>query len=164
MKFLADMGISPKTVAFLQSLGHDAEHLHHQGLDRLPDSSILEKARREARVLLTHDLDFGELIAASGTLSPSVIIFRLRNMRPERVNRYLQEIIPSTKWRSKKALSSACPKDRFACARFLSKLAYRNIEQNETWSKMSSCSTSFIPIQTSITMRARPPAPGSAPA
>ena len=93
MKFLADMGISPKTVAFLQSLGHDAEHLHHQGLDRLPDSSILEKPRREARVLLTHDIDFGELIAASGTLLPSVIIFRLRNMHPERVNRYLQEIV-----------------------------------------------------------------------
>jgi len=79
MKFLADMGISPKTVAFLQSLGHDALHLHTQGLDRSSDSSILEKARNEQRVLLTHDLDFGELIAAGGTKLPSVVIFRLRN-------------------------------------------------------------------------------------
>ncbi len=45
MKFLADMGISPKTVAFLQGLGHAAEHLHHQDLDRLPDSAILDKAK-----------------------------------------------------------------------------------------------------------------------
>ena len=93
MKFLADMGISPKTVAFLQALGHSAEHLHHQDLDRLPDSAILDKARSEGRILLTHDLDFGELLAASGTRLPSVIIFRLRNMHPERVNRYLRVII-----------------------------------------------------------------------
>ena len=35
MRFLADMGISPATVAFLVDLGHDAVHLHDQGLDRL---------------------------------------------------------------------------------------------------------------------------------
>jgi predicted nuclease of predicted toxin-antitoxin system len=93
MKFLADMGISPGTIAFLRSLGHDAIHLNEQGLDRMPDSEILEKARHEHRVLLTHDLDFGELVAASGYRLPSVIIFRLRNMRPENVNRYLKHII-----------------------------------------------------------------------
>jgi hypothetical protein len=27
MRFLADMGISPQTVAFLSDLGHDAVHL-----------------------------------------------------------------------------------------------------------------------------------------
>ena len=71
----------------------DALHLHDQRLDRLPDPAILEKARHEKRILLTHDLDFGELVAASGAKLPSVIIFRLRNMRPEQVNRCLQGII-----------------------------------------------------------------------
>lgn len=93
MKFLVDMSISPKTAVFLQSLRYDAVHLHNQGLDRLPDPAILEKARNEKRVLLTHDLDFGELLAISGTKLPSVVIFRLRNMHPERVNRYLREVI-----------------------------------------------------------------------
>jgi predicted nuclease of predicted toxin-antitoxin system len=93
MRFLADMGISPYSVAFLQGLGYDAVHLHAQGLDRLGDPAILEKAREESRVLLTHDLDFGELIAASGARLPSVVIFRLRNMRPETVNQYTQGII-----------------------------------------------------------------------
>jgi predicted nuclease of predicted toxin-antitoxin system len=87
------MGISPGTVSFLRDLGHDAVHLHALGLDRLPDSDILEKAQEEQRVLLTHDLDFGELIAASGAKLPSTIIFRLRVMRPERVNHHLQSII-----------------------------------------------------------------------
>jgi len=93
MRFLADMGISPKTVTFLRGLGHDALHLHEESLDRLEDSAILVKAREEARVLLTHDLDFGDLIAASGAQLPSIIVFRLRDMRPENVNRYLQNII-----------------------------------------------------------------------
>ena len=93
MKFLADMGISPKTAAFLRSLGHDAVHLHEQGLHGLEDRAILTKAREEGRILLTHDLDFGELIAVSGAMLLGVVVFRLRNMRPERVSRYLEETI-----------------------------------------------------------------------
>lgn len=93
MKFLLDMGISPKSADFLRRLGYDTVHLLDEGLGRLPDPEILEKARFEERILLTHDLGFGELVAASGTQLPSVIIFRLNNMKPERVNRYLHEII-----------------------------------------------------------------------
>lgn len=33
MKFLADMGISPKTVSSLSDLGYDAVHLRDEGLD-----------------------------------------------------------------------------------------------------------------------------------
>jgi predicted nuclease of predicted toxin-antitoxin system len=54
---------------------------------------ILEKARKEGHILLTHDLDFGDLLAASGADLPSVVIFRLRNMHPENVNRHLLKII-----------------------------------------------------------------------
>jgi predicted nuclease of predicted toxin-antitoxin system len=94
VKFLADMGISPKTTAFLHALGHNAAHLADQGLERLPDHDIVAKARQEGRILLVHDLGFGELLAASGATLPSVITFRLRNMHPERVNRALEHILP----------------------------------------------------------------------
>ena len=93
MKFLADMGISPKTVAFLRGLGHDAVHLSDQGLERLSDPGIVEKARHEGRIVLVHDLGFGEVVAASGATLPSVITFRLRNMHPDRVNGALQSVI-----------------------------------------------------------------------
>ena len=92
MKFRADMG-TPRTVAFLRDLGHDAVHLHEQSLGRLSDPSILRKARDEGRVLLTHDLDFGELMAASGANLPSVVILRLRDMRPAGVNAHLREVV-----------------------------------------------------------------------
>jgi predicted nuclease of predicted toxin-antitoxin system len=93
MKFLADMGISPRVVEELRKQEHDANHLIEEGLNRLPDSEILQKARRENRVLLTHDLDFGELLAASGGELPSVIIFRLKDMRAPNVSKHLFSII-----------------------------------------------------------------------
>jgi len=87
MKFLADMGISPKTVAFLKELGYEAVHAHSLGIDKWTDQDILEKAHKEKYILLTHDLDFGELLAASGGRFPSV------NMHPEQANRNLKAVI-----------------------------------------------------------------------
>ena len=93
MRFLADMGISPRVVEELRLKGHDATHLLDEGLYRMSDGEILEKARLEKYILLTHDLDFGELLAASGGNLPSVIIFRLNDMRASNINRHLFSII-----------------------------------------------------------------------
>ena len=93
MKFLADMGLARSTVAFLRAQGHDAVHLRDQGLQRLEDEEIIEKARAEGRVILTHDLDFGRIIAVSRASVPSVVTFRLNDMRPAQVNRYLAEVL-----------------------------------------------------------------------
>ena len=95
MRFLLDMGISPGVAGSLHSLGHDAEHLHDLGLDTLPDAEILAKALREGAVLVTHDLDFSHLLAASGAMLPSVILFRLRDMRPPNVVARLRAVIGS---------------------------------------------------------------------
>lgn len=93
MKFLADMGISPATVRFLRSLGYDAVHLVEEGLFRLSDADILQKACHEGRVLLTSDLGFGELMVSARASMPSVIIFRLSDMRPQSVNAHLLALL-----------------------------------------------------------------------
>jgi len=93
MKFLADMGISPRVVVTLRQQGHDALHLQEQDLGHIPDPEILAKARAEGRILLTHDLDFGELLAASGGVLPSVVIFRLKDMRAPNVSFHLSSIL-----------------------------------------------------------------------
>jgi predicted nuclease of predicted toxin-antitoxin system len=93
MRFLADMGLARSTVAFLRARGHDAVHLRDQGLQRLSDDEIVEKAVAEGRVILTHDLDFGRIVAVSGAIVPSVITFRLQDMRPAQVNRYLAGVL-----------------------------------------------------------------------
>ena len=93
MRFLADMGISQKTVAWLVSKGHEAVHLRTLGLQRLPDSQIVEKARSEQRIVLTLDLDFGYLMAVSGEHLPSVIIFRVSDERSEFVTERLSDVL-----------------------------------------------------------------------
>lgn len=86
MRLLADMGISIATVHALRAAGHDATHLHEEGLQQLADEDILEKARREQRIVLTCDLDFGDLLAASSAALPSVVLFRLSNYTPAYLN------------------------------------------------------------------------------
>ena len=93
LKFLADMGIARHTVHFLRDSGYDAVHLRDQGLQRLGDEMIIEKARREQRVIITHDLDFGRFVALGRTSLPSVITFRLSDMRPESVERSLIQVV-----------------------------------------------------------------------
>ena len=93
MKFLADMGISPVTVQFLREQGYDAVHLSDFRLHRLPDPEIIAKARKENRIILTHDLDFGLLMASSKSSLPSVVLFRLADMRPANVNLFMTHIL-----------------------------------------------------------------------
>ena len=93
MRFLADMGISPHVVEELRQRGRDAVHLQGQGLGTMTDPEILRKAREEERILLTHDLGFGELLAASGGSLPRLIIFRLKDMRAPNVSLHLFNIL-----------------------------------------------------------------------
>lgn len=93
MRFLADMGIAMRTVQWLRHAGHDAVHLREQGLKRLPDGQIIDKARTEERIVLTMDLEFGYLLAVSGGNLPSVILFRLSNEHPDAVNARLADVL-----------------------------------------------------------------------
>jgi predicted nuclease of predicted toxin-antitoxin system len=93
MKFLADMGISPRTVSWLKSAGYDAIHLVEQRLEKLPDDEILIKARDEERIILTVDLDFAQLLAIGRVSLPSVILFRLGNESYEVINHFLAEVL-----------------------------------------------------------------------
>lgn len=61
------MGISPVTVAWLNQQGHDAKHLSEERLHKLSDREIFDKAGREKRIVLTTDLDFGEIAVSASS-------------------------------------------------------------------------------------------------
>jgi len=63
VRFLADAGISPKTVEFLRANGHDVVHVRDLAMQRASDPQVIDRARTDSRVVRTFDLDFGELIA-----------------------------------------------------------------------------------------------------
>lgn len=93
MRFLADMGVDLRIVTWLCAQGHDAVHLREQGLQRSPDADVFAKAIAEDRIVLTFDLDFGEILALSGDAVVSVILFRLNNTRTPFVQQRLAAVL-----------------------------------------------------------------------
>lgn len=93
MDVLADMGVSQRTVQWLAASGHNVAHVRDQGMQTARDSEIIGEARREGRVVITFDLDFGDIMAASGDNLPSVIILRLENETPAHVNARLAQVL-----------------------------------------------------------------------
>ena len=93
MRFLADAGISPNTVDFLRRSGHEAVHVRELGMQRAPDRLLVEMAQAEDRILLTFDLDFGEILALGVVARPSVVLFRLSDERADSVNRRLEGVL-----------------------------------------------------------------------
>ena len=62
-------------------------------MQRAADRELIRLAQVEQRVLLTFDLDFGEILALGVADRPSVIIFRLANERADSVNQRLEVIL-----------------------------------------------------------------------
>lgn len=76
MRFLLDMGISPKVAVWLREQGHLAEHI--RDIDpRAFDEELVALATSSQAVILTSDRDFGALLAKANLTNPSVILFRL---------------------------------------------------------------------------------------
>ena len=96
MNFVADAGISARTVEFLREQGHDVVHVRDIGMQRAKDSEILELARSQDRIVLTFDLDFGDLLALGLSDKPSTIIFRLDDETAESVNTNLLTVLAQT--------------------------------------------------------------------
>ncbi len=79
MRFLADMGVSRRVVNWLNEQGHEAAHLLERGLQSLTDEEVFGIAISEGRVVLTFDLDFGEIVAHQQGRNHGVILFRLND-------------------------------------------------------------------------------------
>jgi predicted nuclease of predicted toxin-antitoxin system len=65
------MCVSATVVRELRKMGHDAVHLEELGLRTLPDADIFRMGQEEGRIVLTFDLDFADIAAATKASSPS---------------------------------------------------------------------------------------------
>jgi predicted nuclease of predicted toxin-antitoxin system len=79
MKFLLNMNMPRELCRFLNNQGHDCRHSGNIGLAKARDAEIIKEAELFEEIIITHDLDYGNLLAFSGESSPSVIIFRLKD-------------------------------------------------------------------------------------
>jgi len=85
MKILVDMNLSPEWVPVLKGKGWEAIHWSRIGDPGAPDEEILGWAKSNAHLVLTHDLDFGAILAATGGKSPSVIQLRMQDINPQHI-------------------------------------------------------------------------------
>ena len=94
-RFLANENFPAEMVRWLRAEGHEVAHAaeSYVGAD---DRELLAVAQKEARIVLTFDQDFGELVfhqhrpAAAG-----VVLFRLRRQSPEVVMPFLRSFFLS---------------------------------------------------------------------
>jgi predicted nuclease of predicted toxin-antitoxin system len=76
MKFLADAHISVEMIQMLLALGHDC--LDSSTIPaRMPDVEVLRMAANDARIVVTSDKDFGELVFVHSIACPGVVLIRV---------------------------------------------------------------------------------------
>lgn len=82
MRIVVDMNLSPRWAVHLRALGHEASHWSEVGDHRAPDSEVLAWASVRGHAVLTHDLDFADLLARTQARAPSVVQLRCIQPRP----------------------------------------------------------------------------------
>jgi predicted nuclease of predicted toxin-antitoxin system len=82
VKILIDMNLSPVWVEYLVARSIEAVHWSAIGDPKANDRTIMEYARSADMVVFTHDLDFGNILAVTHALGPSVIQARVEDPVP----------------------------------------------------------------------------------
>lgn len=85
MKLLVDMNLSPRWVDVLADAGIESAHWSTLGAPTAADHNIMAFAKTNDYVVLTHDLDFGTILAATHGDKPSVVQIRATNLAPEMI-------------------------------------------------------------------------------
>lgn len=73
MRFLADENVPENAVKFLREKGHDVS----RSAPGTSDKALAETARREHRVILTHDKDFANILEFPPRLYPGIVLLRI---------------------------------------------------------------------------------------
>jgi predicted nuclease of predicted toxin-antitoxin system len=80
MKLVVDMNLSPRWIDLLNDAGIEAVHWSKIGRPNAPDSEIMTYARANDCIVLTHDLDFSAILAATQGARPSVVQIRAEDV------------------------------------------------------------------------------------
>ena len=83
MRLLLDMNLSPRWEEVLAEAGFDAAHWSGLGRADATDVEIMAFAAANDFIVITHDLDFGAILAATQGERPSVVQIRADDVRPQ---------------------------------------------------------------------------------
>ena len=89
-KLLLDANLSPKTRQYLgEKFNFNIIDLITEGKYNLTDEKVIKLAKRQKRVIITFDLDFGEIYYFSERGKVGIIVLRIENQTVESVNKVL---------------------------------------------------------------------------
>lgn len=91
--FLVDENISPETAEFLERLGHSCHSILRDGPRGLSDRQIAKFAQERGLVIITHDMDFGQIYYFAERGGIGVIVLRLKAQTIESVNEVLARFL-----------------------------------------------------------------------
>jgi predicted nuclease of predicted toxin-antitoxin system len=83
MKLLIDMNLSPRRVSLLTDAGFVVSHWSTLGRNNASDTEIMAFAKANDYVVLTQDLDFSAILAATHGEKPSVVHIRAEDISPD---------------------------------------------------------------------------------
>jgi len=95
IKLKLDENLSVHLKGILSSMGYNARTAGEEELLGRPDIEIAAAARKEERVLLTLDLEFGDLRKHPPGSHPGIVLFRPRSLGPLTVNRFIEGFLKS---------------------------------------------------------------------
>lgn len=93
MKILVDMNLTPRWCEVLAREGFESVHWSQVGSPQAADTTVMAYARKNGFVVLTHDLDFGAILAASRAAGPSVIQMRTQDIMPASASPVLVSVL-----------------------------------------------------------------------
>ena len=97
MRLLLDMNVSPAIGDALRQDGHDVVHARDLGLGEQPDQAVMARAVFDRRVLITFDLDFGDIAgSAMGADRAGTLLLRLRSARRPLMMARIQQALATT--------------------------------------------------------------------
>jgi predicted nuclease of predicted toxin-antitoxin system len=80
VKLLVDMNLAPSWAERLALRGYESVHWSAVGAPTSPDVEILTWARDNGFVVITNDLDFSAILAATSGRAPSVVQVRMQDL------------------------------------------------------------------------------------
>jgi predicted nuclease of predicted toxin-antitoxin system len=89
-RVLLDQGLPQSASSLLRAAGWDATHVRELSMQEAADTSILEHALRDSRVIVTLDRDFPQILALTSASRPSVILIRRQHVRAPELLALLQ--------------------------------------------------------------------------
>ena len=93
MKFLTDENISKLILNRLREFGFDVKDIKEDKNYGMDDLSIMDIAKSECRIILTHDKDFGQILKSPYPKYKGIIILRCRNQNPINVMSVLEKLL-----------------------------------------------------------------------